>query len=202
MVKIREGLDGLSLLSLIRGLTFLQPQTDFVFSTCPRPNCPRVRWAAAEGKKDGDWNFEICKTFCLSCCFPGGSDGKESACNAGNPDSISGSGRSLGERNGNPLQYCLENPMDTGAWWAIVHGFAELDTTEQLTLSLSLFFHYFAWQRYNTTTKKQIPQGFWCPHVSCLSSIPHTFEEEERRERSLKKQFFQYKQSSNALFAS
>ena len=140
MVKIREGLDGLSLLSLIRGLTFLQPQTDFVFSTCPRPNCPRVRWAAAEGKKDGAWNFELCKTFCLSCCFPGGSDGKESACNAGNPDSISGSGRSLGERNGNPLQYCLENPMDTGAWWAIVHGFAELDTTEQLTLSLSLFF--------------------------------------------------------------
>ena len=35
---------------------------------------------------------------------------------------IPGSGRSLGEGNGNPLQYsCLENPMDRGAWWAIVH---------------------------------------------------------------------------------
>ena len=45
--------------------------------------------------------------------FPGGSDGKESACNAGDPGSIPGSGRSPGEGNGNPLQYsCLGNPMD------------------------------------------------------------------------------------------
>ena len=55
--------------------------------------------------------------------FPSGSDGKESACNAGNPGSISGSGRSRGEGNGNPLQYsCLENSMDRGAWQATVHG--------------------------------------------------------------------------------
>ena len=45
--------------------------------------------------------------------FSGGSDGKETACNAGDPDSISGLGRSPGEGNGNPLQYSgLENPMD------------------------------------------------------------------------------------------
>ena len=45
--------------------------------------------------------------------FPGGSDCKESACNAGDPDLIPGSGRSPGEGNGNPLQYpCLENPME------------------------------------------------------------------------------------------
>ena len=45
--------------------------------------------------------------------FPGGSDGKASVCNAGDPGSIPGSGRSPGEGNGNPLQYsCLENPMD------------------------------------------------------------------------------------------
>ena len=51
--------------------------------------------------------------------FPGGPDGKESACNAGDPGSIPGSGKSLGEGNGNPLQYsCLENPMDRGAWRA------------------------------------------------------------------------------------
>ena len=50
-----------------------------------------------------------------------GSDGKESACKAGDPGSIPGSGRSPGERNGNPLQYsCLENSMDKGAWWAAV----------------------------------------------------------------------------------
>ena len=45
--------------------------------------------------------------------FPGGSDGKASAYNAGDPGSIPGLGRSPGEGNGNPLQYsCLENPMD------------------------------------------------------------------------------------------
>ena len=45
-----------------------------------------------------------------------------SACNAGDPGSIPGLGRSPGEGNGNPVQYsCLENPMDAGAWWATVH---------------------------------------------------------------------------------
>ena len=49
--------------------------------------------------------------------FPGDLDGKASAYNAGDPGSIPGSGRSLGEGNGNPLQYfCLENPMDGGTW--------------------------------------------------------------------------------------
>ena len=54
--------------------------------------------------------------------FPGGSDGKASACKAGNPGLIPGLGRSTGEENGNPLQYsCLENPMDREAWRAMVH---------------------------------------------------------------------------------
>ena len=49
--------------------------------------------------------------------FPGGSDGKESACNTEDRGSIPGSGRSPGEVCGNPLQYsCLKNPMDGGAW--------------------------------------------------------------------------------------
>ena len=53
----------------------------------------------------------------------GGSDGKESACNAEDPGLMPGSGRSLGEGNGNPLQYsCLENSMNRGAWWATVYG--------------------------------------------------------------------------------
>ena len=61
--------------------------------------------------------------------FPGGSDGKASACNVGDPGSIPGLGRSPGEGNGHPLQYsCLENPMDGGAWWATVHGFGKSRT--------------------------------------------------------------------------
>ena len=54
---------------------------------------------------------------------------KASACKAGNPGSIPGSGRTPGEGNGNPLQYsCLENFMDGGAWWARVHGVAKSQT--------------------------------------------------------------------------
>ena len=56
-------------------------------------------------------------------CFPGGSDGKESACNAGDQGSIPGLGRTPGVGNGYPLQYSfLENSMDRGAWRATVHG--------------------------------------------------------------------------------
>ena len=61
--------------------------------------------------------------------IPGGSARKASACPAGDPDSIPGSGRSPGEGNSNPLRYsCLENPMDGGAWWATVHGVAKSRT--------------------------------------------------------------------------
>ena len=69
----------------------------------------------------------------------GGSDNKESTCNAEDPGSIPGLG-SPGEGNGNPLQYCcLEKPMNR-AWWAeSPWGRKVSDTTEQLTLSLSGF---------------------------------------------------------------
>ena len=61
--------------------------------------------------------------------FPCDSDGKESACNAGDPGSIPGLGRAPGEENGNPLQYShLENPMDRGGWWVTVHGLAKSQT--------------------------------------------------------------------------
>ena len=59
--------------------------------------------------------------------FPCSSVGKESICNAGDLGSIPGLGRTPGGGNGNPLQYpCLENPMDRGAWQAIVHGVARV----------------------------------------------------------------------------
>ena len=61
--------------------------------------------------------------------FPGGSEAKASASNAGDLGSIPGLGRSPGEGNGNPLQYsCLENPMDGGAWWATVFRVAKSQT--------------------------------------------------------------------------
>ena len=79
--------------------------------------------------------------------FPSGSDSKGSACNAGDPVLIPGSGRSPGEGYGSPLQYsCLENSMGRGAWWATVHGAAESDMTKQLTLSLN--FHLVTKQQY------------------------------------------------------
>ena len=68
--------------------------------------------------------------YCMG--FPGGSDGKASACNVGDTGSISGSGRSPGKRKGYPLQYSyLENSMDRGAWRTTVHGVAKSWTTEQ-----------------------------------------------------------------------
>ena len=61
--------------------------------------------------------------------FPVGSDGKESACTAGDPGSTPGSGRPPGEGNGTRLRYSrLENPMDKGAWWATVHGVTKSQT--------------------------------------------------------------------------
>ena len=61
--------------------------------------------------------------------FPGGSDGKPSACSVRDPGSIPGSGRSSGEGNGNPLQdLCLKNPVDREAWYAAVHGITKNQT--------------------------------------------------------------------------
>ena len=72
------------------------------------------------------------------CGFPGGLDGKASACNAGDPGLIPALGRSPGGGHGNPLQYsCLENSMDRGAWWAAVPGGRKKsDTNEWLSLLL------------------------------------------------------------------
>ena len=68
--------------------------------------------------------------------FPGGSDDKASAYNAGDPGSTPGLGRSPGEGNGNPHQYsCLENPMDGGTWWTTVHGVAKVGHNWETSLS-------------------------------------------------------------------
>ncbi|CAI9154609.1 unnamed protein product [Rangifer tarandus platyrhynchus] len=70
--------------------------------------------------------------------LPGGTDGKESACNVGDPGSIPGSGRFPREGNGYPLQYsCLENSTERGAWWATIHVIAESDMTKHTKWQLA-----------------------------------------------------------------
>ena len=86
----------------------------------------RVTHAKLWGHCDGGWvqpqGQSISQTYIMRG-FPGGSDGKESACNAGKPDSIPGSKRSPGGGHSNPLQFsCLENPMDRGVWQVTMHG--------------------------------------------------------------------------------
>ena len=76
-------------------------------------------WAAVYGVVQSRTRLTGLSNSNSSKCFPCSSVGKESACNAGDPDSIPGSGRSPGEGNGNPLPYsCLENSMDRGTWQA------------------------------------------------------------------------------------
>ena len=68
----------------------------------------------------------VCVCVCVCMAPPGGSDGKESACNAGELGSVPRLGRSPGERSGYLFQYsCLENSVDRGAWQATVHGVAK-----------------------------------------------------------------------------
>ena len=78
-----------------------------------------------------NYEVDLLITLYLACYlgFPGGSDGKESACYVGDLGLILESGRSPREGNGNPLQYsCLENSRDRGAWQATVHGVRKSQT--------------------------------------------------------------------------
>ena len=83
------------------------------------------------GSLDGRGAWERKDTYICMEGFPHGSVVTNLPAKAGDPGSTSGSGRSPGEGTGNPPQYsCLGNPMDRGAWRAIIHSVAELDTTE------------------------------------------------------------------------
>ena len=79
---------------------------------------------------------------CYMCFFPGGSDGKESICSAGDRGSTPGSGRSSGGRNGNPLQLPREARLQRSLAGYSPWGHKEMDMTEQLILSLSLYMQY------------------------------------------------------------
>ena len=92
--------------------------------------CARICWQRHKQEdrdRDGSWAAGVIILPVSSTGFPGGSNSKESACNAGDSCSIPGLGRSPGEGNGNPLQHsCLENSsMDRGAWKPTVHGIAK-----------------------------------------------------------------------------
>ena len=89
--------------------------------------------------------------------FPGGSDSKDSACNVGNQSLIPRLGRSPGEANGNPPQYyCLENPMDGGAWQATIHRVAK------------------SWTSLSNFTKNQYQRHLYCATVSQYPSSTGT----------------------------
>ena len=90
-----------------------------------------LEWGRTELIKVKPQAHSFLSCFSRNKCFPGGSDAKEPACNAGDPGSTPGLGRSPGEGNGNPLHYsCLENPMDRGAWGATVQRVSKSWTTE------------------------------------------------------------------------
>ena len=91
--------------------------------------------------------------------FPGGSEVKASACNAGDLGSIPGSGRSPGEGNGNPLQYsCLENPMGRGGWWATVTGSQSRTRLSDFTFTFS-----------STSAPPSSPSVTRSAHLTCRS---------------------------------
>ena len=98
------------------------------------------QWKWSRGARLAGPSSWFCPVVLLVLLFPpipGGSDGKESGCNAGDLGLIPGLEGAPGEGNGYPLQYsCRGNPKGRGAWWATVHAVTELDRTVWLTLSL------------------------------------------------------------------
>ena len=114
--------------SLSLGYTVPHQKASIILTVVPLEGTYHSSWAAS---RVFSVSFLFSSFIMMFLGFPGGSDGKESACNARDLSSIPGLGRSPGEGHGNPLQYsCLETPMDRGAWWVTVQGCKELDMTE------------------------------------------------------------------------
>ena len=107
--------------------------------------------------------------------FPGGSDGKETACNEGDLGSIPKLGKATGGGHGNPLQYsCPENPHgQRGAWRATVHGAAESNTTEWLSTAhmVILSFKYKAYLWYLVITTRDLSSSN--KSITKITAIPN-----------------------------
>ena len=92
---------------------------------------PWGKWARIPKRRESGKEKGLIGLCRVDTGFPGGSDGKESACNVGVLGSVPGLGRSHGKGNGYPFQCsCPVNPMDRGAWWAVVHGVSRGDMRE------------------------------------------------------------------------
>ena len=132
---------------------------------------PTSRISESKGKKKKK------NVWCLG--FPGGYDGKESACSSGDSSSIPRSGRSPGEGRGNPLQYFwLENPMDRGAWQATVHGVSKRWTwPSDFTLVLVIYIINESFRNLILTGISHRKYPFPCTATPVLVCIANDFSE-------------------------
>ena len=109
---------------------------DYLLPADTRPGLRQAKSPLCHSPAGGPWAHHLTSSLLqgwnrisVLSTFPGGSEDKASAWNAGDAGSVPGLGRSSGEGNGNPLQYsCLENPMDRGAWQATVYRVAKSPT--------------------------------------------------------------------------
>ena len=141
----------------------------------PSSSCLRFWWKGLVGHHNPSL-FDLQGTFLHMCNwggllnFPGGSDGKASACNAEGTSLISGLGRSPGEGNGNPLQdSCLENLMDRGAWWATV---CEVTKSWTRLRELTFFFLSLTSRLRNTWSFISYLGSAQPPPSSCFYGVP------------------------------
>ena len=153
--------------------------------TCLLRNpCVGQEATVRSGQGTTDWfksGKGVCQGCILSTClfnFPGGSDGKTTASNAGGLGSIPGLGRFHGEGNGNPLQYsCLENPMDGGGWCRVLSVGLQRVGHDWAT-SLHCWYNFlknvvdFLWmaQQYSPLQRSYIHNIFWDNPFSIFGS--------------------------------
>ena len=155
----------------------LPPRTSSTICLSTRPITPSGPWSRPGTGFPSVclWQKELFLGMCFNIvyCFPGGSDSKESACDAGDPGLITGLRISPGEGKGNPLQYSwLENSMDRGTWQATVHGcHKESDMTKHLTFSFTIAEQGKQWIQKDrrVVCKPERLSGRW---IRCTCSAP------------------------------